>query len=106
METGQPPHAFDYVRITNGKIIVRKALSGERFVSIDGSQCLLEPGMLIIADPKGPVAIAGVMGGLDTEVSGATTTILLEDAYFNPVSVRTTSRKLAFLRRRPIGLSV
>jgi len=95
METGQPPHAFDYARITDGTIIVRKAVAGERIVSIDGTQCDLEPDMLIIADPKGPVAIAGVMGGLDTEVGDATKTILLEDAYFDPVTVRTTSRKLS-----------
>ncbi|MHC4641729.1 MAG: phenylalanine--tRNA ligase subunit beta [Planctomycetota bacterium] len=95
IETGQPPHAFDYDKITDGKIIVRKALAGERIVSIDGTTCELNPDMLIIADPKGPVAIAGVMGGLDTEVGEATTTILLEDAYFDPVSIRTTSRKLA-----------
>lgn len=94
METGQPPHAFDYAKIDQGKIIVRKAAAGERLVSIDGTQCDLSPDMLIIADPRDPVAIAGVMGGLETEVSDATTTILLEDAFFDPVSVRTTSRKL------------
>ena len=95
IETGQPPHAFDYHKIKDGKIIVRKALSGERIVSIDGTTCDLKPDMLIIADPNGPVAVAGVMGGLDTEVGDATTTILLEDAYFDPVSIRTTSRKLS-----------
>jgi len=95
METGQPPHAFDYARITDGKMIVRKAIAGERIVSIDGTTCELDTNMLIIADTRGAVAIAGVMGGLDTEVSEATTTILLEDAYFDPVSVRTTSRKLS-----------
>jgi len=95
METGQPPHAFDYAKINQGKIIVRKAVAGERLVSIDGTQCDLNPDMLVIADPQGPVAIAGVMGGLDTEVSDATTTILLEDAYFDPVSTRTTYRRLS-----------
>jgi len=94
METGQPPHAFDYAKIAQGKIIVRKAVAGERIVSIDGTQCDLNPDMLIIADGRHPVAIAGVMGGLETEVGEATTTILLEDAYFDPVSVRTTSRRL------------
>ncbi|MBA7634260.1 Phenylalanine--tRNA ligase beta subunit [subsurface metagenome] len=94
METGQPPHAFDYEKITKGKIIVRKAVAGERIVSIDGSQCELAPDMLVIADSDGPIAIAGVMGGLDAEVSETTETILLEDAYFKPVSVRMTSRKL------------
>jgi phenylalanyl-tRNA synthetase beta chain len=93
-ETGQPPHAFDYKKIHSGKIIVRKAKAGETLISIDGSKCQLSEDMLIIADPKGPVAIAGVMGGLNTEVSDDTTTILLEDAYFHPVSIRLTSRKL------------
>jgi len=95
METGQPPHAFDYEKITRGRIIVRKAFAGEQIISIDGSKCRLAPDMLIIADPQGPVAIAGVMGGADTEVSEMTTTILLEDAYFDPLSVRKTSRKLS-----------
>jgi phenylalanyl-tRNA synthetase beta chain len=95
METGQPPHAFDYAKIKQGKIIVRKARSGERLVSIDGSGCELNADMLIIADPNGPVAIAGVMGGLNTEVSDNTTTILLEDAFFDPVCVRTTARRLS-----------
>ena len=94
LETGQPPHAFDYEKINEGKIIVRKAIAGERIVSIDGSQCQLDTDMLIIADAKGPVAIAGVMGGADTEVSETTALILLEDAHFEPVSVRTTSRRL------------
>lgn len=98
METGQPPHAFDYANIADGKIIVRKAVAGERLTSIDGTQCDLSrragTDMLIIADTRGPVAVAGVMGGLDTEVSETTTTILLEDAYFDPVSIRTTSRRL------------
>jgi len=95
METGQPPHAFDCAKIAERKIIVRKAAAGERIVSIDGTQCELDTNMLIIADGRGPVAIAGVMGGLDTEVSETTATILLEDAYFEPVSVRTTSRRLS-----------
>ena len=94
LETGQPPHAFDYGKIADGKIIVRKAVAGEQIVSIDGTKCNLESDMLIIADAEGPVAIAGVMGGLDTEVSNKTRTVLLEDAHFKPVSVRTTSRKL------------
>jgi len=95
METGQPPHAFDYAKIADGKIIVRKVVAGERLTSIDGTQCDLNTDMLVIADAQGPVAVAGVMGGLDTEVSETTNTILLEDAYFDPVSIRTTSRRLA-----------
>jgi len=95
METGQPPHAFDYSTIEGGKIIVRKARPGERIVSIDGTQCDLAPEMLVIADANRPVALAGVMGGLKTEVTDATTTILLEEAHFDPVSIRTTSRRLS-----------
>jgi phenylalanyl-tRNA synthetase beta chain len=95
METGQPPHAFDYDKLRDGKIIVRKAAAGERIVSIDGTKCDLTPDMLVIADPAGPVAIAGVMGGLASEVSDSTGRILLEDAYFDPVIVRTASRRLS-----------
>ena len=94
-ETGQPPHAFDYDKIAEGKIIVRMACAGETIVSIDGSKCRLDNEMLIIADAQGPVAVAGVMGGADTEVSEKTSTVLLEDAYFEPVSVRKASRKLS-----------
>ncbi len=95
METGQPPHAFDCKKLFGGKIIVRKAEAGEQIISIDGSKCELTPDMLVIADATSPVAVAGVMGGLDTEVSDATTTVLLEDAFFSPLSVRTTSRNLS-----------
>jgi len=94
METGQPPHAFDYARIAEGKIIVRKALAGERILSIDGTTCELDTNMLVIADARGAVAIAGVMGGLHTEVNETTVTVLLEDAYFDPVGIRKTSRRL------------
>ena len=95
MEMGQPPHAFDYARLMGGKIIVRKAEAGEQIISIDGSKCELTTDMLVIADATYPVAVAGVMGGLDTEVNDATTTVLLEDAFFSPLSVRTTSRNLS-----------
>jgi len=95
IETGQPPHAFDYTKILGQKIIVRKGILGEQIISIDGTKCPLTDEMLVIADAKYPVAIAGVMGGLDTEVSDSSTTILLEDAFFSPLCVRTTSRKLA-----------
>lgn len=95
LESGQPSHAFDLDKLTVGKITVRKAVKGERLVSIDGTKCDLDENMLVIADDKGPVALAGVMGGLDTEVSDSTTSILLEEAHFDPVTVRTTGRKLA-----------
>ncbi len=94
MESGQPPHAFDYDRLRGGRIIVRRGRPGEQIVSIDETRCTCDPAMLMIADPEGPVAIAGVMGGLHTEIHEGTTTVLLEEAHFNPVSVRSTSRRL------------
>jgi len=94
METGQPPHAFDYDKLAGGKISVRTASAGESLISIDETKCDLTDDMLIIADAKKPVAIAGVMGGLESEINDSTTTILLEDAHFDPVTVRTTSRRL------------
>jgi phenylalanyl-tRNA synthetase beta chain len=95
MEHGQPPHAFDYDKIGGRKIIVRKARGGEQIVSIDGTKCQLVDSMLVIADAEHPVAVAGVMGGLETEVTGGTTNILLEEAHFDPVCIRRTSRRLA-----------
>ena len=94
METGQPCHTFDYDKMSGEGVHVRKAIPGELMVSIDGTKCELNSEMLVIADEDKPIAIAGVMGGLSTEVSEDTSTILLEDAHFAPVSVRTTGRKL------------
>ena len=94
METGQPSHAFDYDKIGGQKIIVRKAANGERLISIDETKCDLNDSMLVIADERIPVAMAGVMGGLESEVSDATTNVLLEAAHFEPVTIRTTARKL------------
>ena len=94
LETGQPPHAFDYDKLEGEKIFVRKAANGEKIVSIDHRECQLKPDMLVIADESRPVAIAGVMGGADTEVSGTTTRVLLEEAHFDPVTVRTAARGL------------
>ncbi|MBL7214049.1 MAG: phenylalanine--tRNA ligase subunit beta [Phycisphaerae bacterium] len=95
METGQPSHAFDYDKIGGQKIIVRKAAGGERLISIDETKCDLNDLMLVIADERIPVAMAGVMGGLESEVSDQTINILLEVAHFEPVTIRTTARKLA-----------
>ncbi len=94
-EMGQPLHAFDYDKIQGHQIIVRNARPGETLTSIDGHSRRLEPDMLVIADAKRAVALAGVMGGLDTEVSNATTNVLLESARFDPLSVRKTARALA-----------
>ena len=100
MEHSQPLHAFDYSKLTlpSGNvrpIIVRRAVKGEKMVSIDSHLRELDPSMMVIADAVRPVAVAGVMGGLDTEVGTGTTTVLIESAYFDPMSVRATARKLA-----------
>ncbi|MDB5319333.1 MAG: pheT [Phycisphaerales bacterium] len=95
MELGQPLHAFDYDKLAGGRIIVRHAAKGEKLVSIDGKTRELDPEMLVIADAKDPVALAGVMGGKDSEVGDGTINLLLESARFDPLSVRKTSRKLA-----------
>ncbi|MHB8172402.1 MAG: phenylalanine--tRNA ligase subunit beta [Thermincolia bacterium] len=94
LEWGQPLHAFDYDTLGGQQIIVRRAKAGEELVTLDNSLRKLEPEMLVIADAKAPVALAGVMGGLDTEVTDQTKTILLESAYFDGASIRRTSRKL------------
>jgi len=94
METGQPLHAFDLDRLAENRIIVRTAGKEEAFITLDGKERRLDPEMLMICDGKKPVAIGGVMGGLNSEVEDSTTRILLESAYFNPVSIRKTSKKL------------
>jgi phenylalanyl-tRNA synthetase beta chain len=94
MELGQPLHAFDLAKLDGRRIVVRTAAAGEAFTAIDGSKHKLSPRMLVIADASKPVAIAGVMGGVDSEVTAATTDILLESARFDPLSVRRTGRAL------------
>ena len=93
-ELGQPLHAFDYDTIAQHAIVVRRAQPGERLRTLDGQDRALEPDMLMICDPERAVAVGGVMGGGNTEVTAATTTVLLESAYFNPGSVRRTARAL------------
>jgi phenylalanyl-tRNA synthetase beta chain len=94
-ELGQPLHAFDFEKLEGRRIIVRQAAKGEKLVSIDGKERALDPEMLVIADATRPVALAGVMGGRDSEVSDSTKNILLESARFDPLSVRKTARTLA-----------
>ena len=94
LEYGQPLHAFDYDGIEDGKITVRRARAGERLLTLDGETRPLDPDMLAIADPSGPVGLAGVMGGARSEVSDKTTSVLLESASFNNVSIRRTSIRL------------
>jgi phenylalanyl-tRNA synthetase beta chain len=93
-ELGQPLHAFDLAKLANHRIIVRCAAAGEKLKTLDGVERALSPEMLVIADAERPCALAGIMGGLDSEISEATTDVLIESAYFNPDSVRRTARQL------------
>lgn len=93
-EMNQPTHAFDLNLLHGHKIIVRCPRAGEEITTLDGFTRELASEMLIIADADRPVAIAGVMGGADTEISEATTDVLIESAYFNPTSIRHTARAL------------
>ncbi|MBI4846061.1 MAG: phenylalanine--tRNA ligase subunit beta [Candidatus Omnitrophica bacterium] len=93
-ETGQPLHAFDFDKLEGAKIIVRRAKKGETITTIDGVKRELDESILVISDAKKPVAVAGIMGGIDTEVTQDTKNILLESAYFDPVTIRRASRKL------------
>src|SRR5258705_12668688 len=94
LEMGQPMHAFDFTKLAGAQIVVRTARAGESIRTLDGQMRELAGDMLVIADAERPVAIAGVMGGAESEVANGTTVIVLESAYFNPLSVRRTSRKL------------
>ncbi len=91
LEYGQPMHAFDYACLHDGKIIVRRAEEGESLRTLDGNDHALTPGMLVIADPEGPVALAGVMGGANSEITDKTTTIVFESANFLGHSIRKTA---------------
>lgn len=93
-EYGQPLHTFDADKLEEKKIVVRKAKKGESMVALDGAECKLTEEMLVIADGKRPVAIAGVMGGLETGTTEETTRVLIECATFDPVSIRRTARDL------------
>jgi phenylalanyl-tRNA synthetase beta chain len=94
MEMGQPLHVFDYDKLVGGKIIVRRAKVNETITTLDGIERKLDPSILVIADEKRPVAIAGVMGGLDTGVTADTKNILLESAHFDMGLVRKAARTL------------
>ena len=91
LEYGQPMHAFDYACLHDGKIIVRRAEEGESLRTLDGNDHALTPGMLVIADPEGTVALAGVMGGANSEITDETTTIVFESANFLGHSIRKTA---------------
>lgn len=94
MELGQPLHAFDFRFLEEGRIVVRRSHAGELFVSLDEKERLLRPDTLMICDGVKPVAIAGIMGGLNSEIKEDTETILLESAYFNPSSIRRSAKWL------------
>lgn len=94
METGQPLHAFDYDKLAGGKIMVRRAKEGESIVTLDGIERKLGPSILVIADAQKPVAIAGIMGGRDTQITLGTKNILLESAHFDMGLIRRACRSL------------
>jgi phenylalanyl-tRNA synthetase beta chain len=94
MEMGHPTHAFDLDKLEGGKIIVRRARQGETLKTLDGIERKLDSEDLIIADAVKPVGLAGVMGGFDSAISSGTRNILIESAWFDPVSVRKTARRL------------
>jgi phenylalanyl-tRNA synthetase beta chain len=93
-ELGQPLHAFDFHKLGGRRIIVRRASPGEKLKTLDGVERTLTNDMLVIADAERPVALAGVMGGEESEISSTTTDVLIESAYFDPNSVRRTARQL------------
>ncbi|HEX4644851.1 MAG TPA: phenylalanine--tRNA ligase subunit beta, partial [Verrucomicrobiae bacterium] len=103
LETGQPLHAFDYHLIAKPAgtgpdacptIVVRRAAEGEKFTTLDGQQRALTSQMLLIADETKPIALAGIMGGQNTEINDQTADVLIESAYFKPQNIRATSKKL------------
>ena len=94
MEMGHPTHAFDLDKLEGGRIIVRRAHAGETLKTLDGLERKLSPEDLVIADAVRPVALAGIMGGLDSAISGSTQNILIESAWFDPATVRKTARRL------------
>ncbi len=94
MELGHPLHAFDFNLLGEQRIVVQRATDGASFTTLDGQQRLLCGDDLVICDGRGPVALAGIMGGQNSEIGPETTDILLESAYFNPATIRRTSKRL------------
>jgi phenylalanyl-tRNA synthetase beta chain len=93
-ELGQPLHAFDFAKLSEHRIVVRRARAGEKLKTLDGLERILTSEMLVIADAERPVALAGIMGGEDSEISQSTSDVLIESAYFDPDSIRRTARAL------------
>ena len=94
LEYGQPMHAFDYRYVSSGKIVVREAREGESMTTLEGTQRALKPGMLVIADENKPIGLAGIMGGLNSEIRDDTTMVVFESANFNGTSIRQTALAL------------
>lgn len=94
LEMGQPLHTFDYAKIAGKQIIVRRAADGEKMITLDSQERTLDSDILVITDANGPVAMAGVMGGLDSEVTEETVDILIESAAFNNINNRRTALKM------------
>ncbi len=97
MEMGQPLHTFDFDTLGEKRIVVRRAKKGEKIISIDGKENSLDASMLVIADAHKPVAVAGVMGGKETEVTERTVNVLLEAARFDPLTIRSQARALTLM---------
>ena len=95
MELGQPLHAFDYDKISQQTLLIRRANDGEKMPLLDGSEHKLTSDMLVIADADKPIALAGIMGGGNSEIDDQTTTVLLESATFDPSNIRATCNKLS-----------
>lgn len=94
LETGQPLHAFDYDLVAGGQIIVRESQTGEKFVTLDDKSHNMQAGTVLICDAEKPVALGGIMGGLNSEVNAQTSNILLEAAYFHPENIQRSLRYL------------
>ena len=94
LEYGQPMHAFDYRYVSSGKIVVREAQEGETMTTLEGTQRDLKPGMLVIADETKPIGLAGIMGGLNSEIREDTSMVVFESANFNGTSIRQTALAL------------
>jgi phenylalanyl-tRNA synthetase beta chain len=94
-ETGQPLHAFDLDKLAGGRVVVRRAHKGEKLVLLDGAEYELVPSDVVVADAERTVSLAGIMGGLDTAVTGETRNVLLEAAWWDPAAIRKTARRLS-----------
>ena len=94
LEMGQPTHIFDYDKFDGDEILIRRAKNGEKLISLDEKQHILNETQLIITDGHSPIGLAGIMGGLSSSISENTTTVLVESAYFNPVTIRKSAKNL------------